>query len=35
MRQLSLQKKYLPLYLDPTVQGYRAIAQAFWDEMSE
>ena len=28
-------RTYLPLDIHPTVQGYRAIAQAFWDEMSE
>ena len=26
-------RTYLPLDIHPTVQGYRAIAQAFWDEM--
>jgi len=28
-------RTYLPLDIHPTVQGYRAIAQAFWDEMSK
>lgn len=28
-------RTYLPLDIHPTVQGYRAIAEAFWDEMSE
>lgn len=28
-------RTYLPLDIHPTVQGYRAIAQAFWDEMAE
>ena len=31
----SNERTYLPLDIHPTVQGYRAIAQAFWDEMSE
>lgn len=28
-------RTYLPLDIHPTVQGYRVIAQSFWDEMSE
>lgn len=28
-------RTYLPLDIHPTVQGYRAIAQAFWDKMAE
>lgn len=31
----SKARTYLPLDIHPTVQGYHAIAQAFWDEMSE